>query len=133
MSVMLMLLALRGGNGAPAPRSELQIEPTKAVGDEGASEVDFGSVAAKVAADPPPSRWMYRQTTASERSGARLARNMDMLSRPGDQNKEDFDRVAELVASHPPPSRWYGTRPRAERTNARLDRNIANLEEARGA
>lgn len=162
MSVALLLMALRGGNGAPPPKKEFQFEreldkiatrvedefpaigeedlaletagdPNKAVDDDATDDLDFERVAAQVAETPPGSRWTYQQTTAAERSRARRGRNIEELSKSGDQNKEDFDRVAELVASDPPPSRWYGTRPRAERTEKRLGTNIASLKEARGA
>lgn len=160
MSVALLLMALRGGNGAPPPNKEFQFEreldkiatrvedefpaigeedletvgnPTDKAVDDATGDLDFERVAAQVAKTPPRSRWTYQQTTAAERSRARRGRNIEELSKSGDQNKEDFDRVAELVASDPPPSRWYGMRPRAERTEKRLGTNIASLKEARGA
>lgn len=162
MSVALLLLALRGGNGAPPPKKEFQFEreldkiatrvenefpaireedvvletvgdPTDKADDDATGDLDFERVAARVAETPPGSRWTYQQTTASERSRARRGRNIEELSKSGDQNKEDFDRVAELVASEPPPSRWSGVRPLAERTDSRLSTNIASLKEARGA
>lgn len=156
MSVALLLMALRGGNGAPPPKKEFQFEREldkiatrvenefpaireedvvleTAVDDDATGDLDFERVAAQVAKTPPRSRWTYQQTTAAERSRVRRGRNIEELSKSGDQNKGDFDRVAELVASDPPPSRWYGTRPRAERTDRRLGTNIASLKEAKGA
>ena len=99
MSVALLLLALRGGNGAPPPTKEFQFEREldkiatrvedefpvireedvvlETADDDATGDLDFERVAARVAETPPVSRWTYQQTTASERSRARRGRNIE--------------------------------------------------------